>query len=220
MHLAHWGWVTYICTSKLTIIGSDNGLSPGQYQAIIWTNAGILLIGPFRTNFSEILIKIYIFSFKKMHLKMSSGNWQPFCLGLNVLSVVYVFPSTHPHSKKVNSQTIHCLNQWWSNSQTHIRIIRPQCVNTLRLRKNGRHFADDTFKHIFLNENVRISIKISLQFVSKSPIKNIPTLVQIMAWHRPGDKPLSEPMIVRLPTRICVTRPQWVNDTIESNFFL
>ena len=68
-------------------------------------------------------------------------------------------------------------------------------VNTLRPRQNGRHFADDTFKHIFLNENVRISIKISLKFVPKGPINNIPALVQIMAWRRSGDKPLSEPMM-------------------------
>ena len=81
----HWGRVTHICVSKLTIIGSDNGMSPGRRQAIIWTNAGILLIGPPGTNFSEILIEIHTFSFKKMHLKMSSGKWRPFCLGLNVL---------------------------------------------------------------------------------------------------------------------------------------
>ena len=60
-------------------------------------------------------------------------------------------------------------------------------VNTLRPRQNGRHFADDTFKRIFLNENVRISIKISLKFVPKGPINNIPALVQMMAWRRPGD---------------------------------
>ena len=83
--------------------------------------------------------------------------------------------------------------------------------NTLRLRQNGRRFADDTFKRIFLNENVKISIKISMKFVPRDPINNIPTLVQVMAWRRPGDKPLSEPMMVRLPTHICVTRPQWVN---------
>ena len=62
------------------IIGQDNGLLPGQRQAITWTNAGILLIGPLGTNFSEILIEIHTFSFKKMQLKMSSGKWQPFCL--------------------------------------------------------------------------------------------------------------------------------------------
>ena len=72
---------------KLTSIGSDNGLSPGRRQAIIWTNAGIFLIGPLGTNFSEILIEIHTFSFKKMHLKMSSEKWRPFCLGLHVLTI-------------------------------------------------------------------------------------------------------------------------------------
>ena len=84
--LIHWGWVMHICISEPNIIGSDNGLSPGRRQAIIWTNAGILLIGPLGTNFSEILIKIITFSFKKMYLKMSSAKRQPFCLGLNVLT--------------------------------------------------------------------------------------------------------------------------------------
>ena len=76
-----------------------------------------------------------------------------------------------------------------------------------------RHFADDIFKCIFLNENGWIPIKISLKFVPKGPINNIPALVQIMAWRRPGDKPLSEPMMVRSLTHICVTRPQWVKTT-------
>ena len=62
--------MTNICVSELTIIGSDNGLSPGQRQAIIWNNAGLLLIEPLRTNFSEISIGIQTFSFKKMHLKV------------------------------------------------------------------------------------------------------------------------------------------------------
>ena len=83
--LTHWGRVTHICKSELIIIGSDNGLLPGRRQAIIWTNAGILLIGPLGGNFSEILIEIHRFSFKKVHLKMS-GKWQPFCLGLNELT--------------------------------------------------------------------------------------------------------------------------------------
>ena len=86
-------------------------------------------------------------------------------------------------------------------------------VNTLRPRQNGRNFADDTFKCFFLNEKVWISIKSSLKFVPKGPINNIPALVQIMAWRRPGDKPLSEPMMVRLPTHIFVTQPQWVNSS-------
>ena len=83
--LTHWGWVTHICIDNLTIIGPDNGLSPGRCQAIIWTNAGILLTGTLGTNFSEILLGIQTFSFKGMHLRMSSAKWRPFCLGPNVL---------------------------------------------------------------------------------------------------------------------------------------
>ena len=88
--------------------------------------------------------------------------------------------------------------QWW--------------FNTLRPRQNGRHFADDTFNRIFVNENIRIWIEFSLKFVPKGPINNIPALVQIMAWRRPGDKPLSGPMLVNSLTHICVTRPQWVKN--------
>ena len=83
--------------------------------------------------------------------------------------------------------------------------------NTLRPRQNGRHFADAIFNCVFLNENVWIPITISLKFVPKGQINHIQALVQIMAWRRPGDKPLSEPMMVSLPTHICVIRPQWVN---------
>ena len=86
--MMYWGRVTYICLSRLTSIGSDNGLSPDRRQAIIWANAGILLIGPSGTDFSEILIKTHTFSFNKMHLKMSSGKWRPFCRSLNALNSV------------------------------------------------------------------------------------------------------------------------------------
>ena len=82
--------MTHKSVSKLAIIGLDNGLSPDRRQAIIWTNAGILLLGPIGTNFSEILIEINTFSFKKKRLKMSSGKWRPFCLGLNVLNPVRI----------------------------------------------------------------------------------------------------------------------------------
>ena len=90
MELTHWEWVTHICVSKLTIIGSDNGLSPGRHQAIIWTNAGILLIRPLGTNLNEMPIKILTFAFMKMRLKVSSAKWRPFCLGLNVLKQSYI----------------------------------------------------------------------------------------------------------------------------------
>ena len=74
-----------MCVGNLTIIGSENGLSPDRRQAIIWTNAGLLLIGPLGINFSEILIEILTFSFKKMRLKVSSAKRRPFCFRLNVL---------------------------------------------------------------------------------------------------------------------------------------
>ena len=91
--------------------------------------------------------------------------------------------------------------------------------NLLRLRRNGRYNADDIFKCIFLKENVWIPNMISLTFVPKGPINNIPSLVQIMAWRWPGDKPLSEPMMVRLPTHICVTWPQWVKAPPHSHMY-
>ena len=85
-----------------------------------------------------------------------------------------------------------------------------QVLNTLRPRQNGHHFPYVISNGVF-NENIWISIKISLKFVTRGQINNSPSLVQIMAWRRPGDKPLSEPMMVSLLTHVCVTRPQWVN---------
>ena len=91
--LIHWGRVMHICVTNLTIIGSDDGLAPGRCLAITWTNVGILLIWPLGTNFSEIFIEIQTISFKKIHLKMSSGKWRPFCLGLNVLTWSNAMPT-------------------------------------------------------------------------------------------------------------------------------
>ena len=89
-------------------------------------------------------------------------------------------------------------------------LWRQLTFNTMRPRQNGRHFSDDIFKCVFLNEKLWIAIRISLKFVPKDPINNIPALVQIMAWRRLGDKPLSEPVMFSLLTHICITRPQWV----------
>ena len=94
---------------------------------------------------------------------------------------------------------------WFHNGMLKITIL-----NRLRLRQNGHHFPDGIFIWIFLNQNVWISIKILLKFVPKGPIDNNPALIQIMAWHQPGDKPLSEPVLVSLLMHICVTQPQWV----------
>ena len=90
-----------------------------------------------------------------------------------------------------------------------IDAVLSTLFNALRPRQNGRHFADDIIKFIFFNENSCISINISLKFVPEGQINDIPVLVQIMARRRPGDKPLSEPMMASLLTYICVTRPQW-----------
>ena len=102
---------------------------------------------------------------------------------------------------------LHCT---WSNIHLAWSSIL-LTLNTLRPRQNDRHFVDHTFKRIFLYENVGIWIKISLKFVHKGPINNIPAFVQIMAWRWPGDKPLSEQMVGSLLMHICVTWPQWVN---------
>ena len=123
-----------ICVGNQTIIGSDKGLSPGWRQAIIWTNAGILLVGHLRRNFSEILIEIHKFSFRKMYLNMSSAKWRPFCLCLNVLKQPFNIVSVKINLKEVSTsshvprvvvllvaiwnpgKTIWCSNWWMFNS--------------------------------------------------------------------------------------------------------
>ena len=96
-------------------------------------------------------------------------------------------------------------------SEDNFLWVESNHLNSLRPRQNGCLLADDTFKRIFLNENIRISTKNSLKFVLNGLINNIPALLQITAWRRPGDKPLSESMMASLLTQICVTRPHWVN---------
>ena len=171
----------------------------------------------------------------KIHLRMSSVERHPFSSGCNVL-ISKVMNVT----KLVANKTVQGKNKSnWGHYHETVKWIWPldpptiHCpcnehgsiwlgiflLNTLRPRQNGRHFPDDIFKWIFLRENVWISINISLKFVPRGPINNIPTSVQVMAWRRPGDKPLSEPMMVRLPMHICVTRPQWVNNLNLSIYF-
>ena len=107
---------------------------------------------------------------------------------------------------------------WRTSPKTRMWVVCPSGtsqwhhmpVNILSLRQDGRHLPDDIFTWPFLNENVYISIKISLKFVLIGPINNIPSKVQIMAWRLPGTKPLTEPMMVSLLAHICVTRLQWV----------
>ena len=145
---------------------------------------------------------------------------------LSELMIVQITDAYMHHSASMTQQYKICYDAW--AQVDHVRNDKYGCqnyvvndgngrVNSLRLTQSGRRFAYDIFKCIFLNENVWISTKISLMFVPKGPINNIPALIQIMAWRRPGDKPLSETMMVSLPTHICVTRPQWVTWKSERN---
>ena len=115
------------------------------------------------------------------------------------------FMGCPPHESQTQWAASDCTVQVSVHYQTTMRTAA--LLNTSRLRQNGSHFPDDIFKCIFMNEDVRILIKISLKFVPKDPINNNPALVQIMAWHRSGDKPLSEPMMVSLQINIRITQP-------------
>ena len=133
--LTHWGRVTHICVGELTIIVSHNGLSPGRRQAIIWTNAGILLIGTLVTHLIQILIGILTFSFTKMSLKVSSGKWRPFCLGLNEPMVNYSISDTtievaceveirhHGSQLTTYHREFYCVC-WWSSEARDLIIIK------------------------------------------------------------------------------------------------
>ena len=125
-HLIHWGRMTHICVGNLTIIGSDNGLSPGRRQAIIWANAGILLMGPLGTNSSDLLIEIQIFPFKKKHLKVSSAKLRPFCRGLNELTIFTAFVKRNPHA------WICILFCSYYDDDSSLMLCLPWTVNTIR----------------------------------------------------------------------------------------
>ena len=111
--------------------------------------------------------------------------------------------------KKAKSE-FNLRHSWQHEITCTLNSVIIHTIITLRPRQNGRHFPDDIFKRILLNEKVKTLLRISMKFVPGGPINNIPALIQIMAWRRTGDKPLPEPMMVSLLTHICVTRPQWV----------
>ena len=172
-NLAHWGRVTHICVSKLTIIGSDTGLSPGRRQAIIWTNAGILLIRPLGTNFSQILSEIHAFSFKNIHLNISSGKWQAFCLCLNVLMAVrerygFLF-------------YLHCLLSSLDllSDRYHMGFV---VFNSLTPGRFGWDFREVIFKLHFVIAGWGISNEVAIRWMSLDFADDKSTLVQVMAW--------------------------------------
>ena len=147
-HLTHRGRVTHICVGKLIIIASDNGLSPGRHQGIIWNNAGILSIGLLGTNFSEILIEILTFSFMKMRLKVSSAKWRPFCLGLNVLNGVSFYG--HYIYSRVLSLAPHELSGYY-----HYNYFNMFCLHALfpEVRCIHHHIVLGTDHHICYVKN-------------------------------------------------------------------
>ena len=207
-YLCHIWYNPYIIwKAHMAFIGSGN-----KSQWLIGYNDDIWLAAGFLSTFGEVL----------------GWNCQGVCyvifnidIGIYILSYIVWLKKSYLHIPVLyilNSSPWNChwhhrgliialhpikyyLEQGWPNNTLLI---------TLRPRQNGRRFAYDTFKCIFLNESVWIPINISLKFVPKCRINNIPALFLVMAWRRPGDKPLSEPMMVSLTTHICVTRPQWV----------
>ena len=181
-----------------------------------WTNAGLLSIGLLGTNFSEVRIGILSFSFKEMHLKLSSAK-----MAANLSTGGGGGGGGGGGSKSFlwfyDSATIKGNNGWLHHK--HLRIK----FNSSALKQSRRHFADDIFKCIFLNEKFCILIKISLKFVPKGHIDYKAALAYVMAWHRIGDKPLSESMLTWFTDAyICGTRRLWVNlpstNTVISQF--
>ena len=168
-------------------------------------------------------------------------SWNQYEFGLFTRPILHIYNRNSKKPKVTGNWSLHHLNTlnsqcnkrlksfviWYDSQLSLTYLLRSIAthtsaltLNTFRPRQDGRYFADDVLKCIFLNENVWISLKITLKFVPKGQINNIPALVQIMAWRRPGDKPSSEPMLVFVPTHICVTRPQWVNMRRPSYFRL
>ena len=182
------GWVTHICFSKLTIIDSDNGLSADRCQAIIWTNAGILLIEPLGTKISETYIEICTFSFKKMHLKRSSGKWQPFRLGLSVLKKsadrVDAFLRVRGYHDDQDDDDI--CRFIFLNAMPDILYHKGQCKPLIMRNTEFRDFLNCLFPGWKSSE-----IPTNFGFLSLSRT----ALIQLMAWCRVGTKPLLEPVM-------------------------
>ena len=215
-----WLWESIPCLLMFWLLKSSE-----HQQAWYWLCGTDNMYWCFRVNFidlgqakSKIQFKMWIYLLKSLKqfsmmlgakfrvvifkLILVTDGWDIFCeIALRLLQVMACCLTAPSHY----------LNQ--PISMPPYGIIR-----SLRPRWNRHHFADDIFKCILLNENMLNSIKISLKFIPKGPINNIPALVQIMAWRRPGDKPLSEPMVVSLLTYICVTRPQWVRPKWVNEF--
>ena len=163
-------------------------------------------------------IKMVSFPFHKLDSHITYEKWGMWNLCLQVITGKDCTLGLMKLDQHIISQCWQKCN--WIGIPQIAGNLNTRALNTLRLRRHGCHSSDDIFKCIYLNENVWISIKISLNFVPKGPINNIPALVQTMTWHWPGDRPLSEPMMVDLLRHICVTMPRWVNSLRPSDAFM
>ena len=143
---------------------------------------------------------IYVNTYSQKHLHVCANGTYAVSYGYNKLSVTY--------NGMVAAYLLELM------ARRYNRMVF-KVFNILWTMDYGWHFADDIFKCILLNANVWFPFTISLKFVPKGMINNIPALVQMMAWHQPCNKSLSEPMMVLLLTPICITQPQWVDHSRE-----
>ena len=160
--------------------------------------------------------------FQEVFIPVTEEGPGALVLQLQTVAVEAWSPGDRQPSLSSSTQVAHCTQspiiQGSGLPSKFHSMLKIMLFSTLKPGQNGCYFPDNIFQRTFLHENVSISIKISLKFVPRGPISNIPALVQIMAWRRPGDKPLSEPMMVSLLTYICVTGPQWVNSLAPGKF--
>ena len=203
------------CVSKLNIIGSDNGLLPGRRQAIIWFNAGILIIRTLGTNCSEFLSEIHKFSLKKMHLKVSSGKRRASCLGFNVLTQIRggdqalnflnCVARNHGATSYETISTLIYRNNSQNTFFSYLEYSLVVILTYLSLYTMAAILAGDVFKRIFLKENDKIPIPILLKLAPKSAIDNESVLDKVMAWCGTDDKASCEPVLSQFPD--AYTRP-------------
>ena len=204
--LSNSGRVMHICVDNLTTIDSDNGLSPGRCQVIIWTNAVILFGGTLETIFSEILFEIHTFSIKKMHLKMSSGKWRPSSLSLNVLtSQRLVLYKWDPNLVIPALADVLACNGACPLADT------VQLINSLVPGIFEWNFRHVIFKHIFVIDDWSFSCEIALTWKPQDLTDDQSTLVQVMAWCRQATSHYLNQCWPRSLLPYGVTRPQWVN---------
>ena len=210
--------MTHICVSKLTIIGSDNGLSPDRRQAIIWTNAGILSIGPLGTKLSKILIVIHIFSFNEVHLKMSSEKWQPSCLGLNVLKGL-------GHDTKNNWENVASPMHHLKDENGTLITDRVEIVNTLgaaiEKSSSSENYSKEFQSTKALKEKQKINFKTNknLRYNKKFTMRDLKRSLKKSNHSSPGPDQIHYEILRHLPIETLHILLDIINETWKSDTF-